>query len=83
MELILAGVVGALFCVVVYLLRQLQLEREGYDERYTAWDVERGRYVAALLSQGRAGDLAASSVVRPRPAKPAEEPKKVMHPEGM
>jgi cytochrome bd-type quinol oxidase subunit 1 len=72
----LLPVVAALFALVVYLLH-----RE--HSAFKAWDIERGRYVAALLSQTRAGDLAASSVVRAQPTRPAEPkpPQPVM--EGM
>jgi hypothetical protein len=77
-------VIAALLGLIVFLMLELKWAHLDKDRGYTAWDIERGRYVAALLAQSRSGDLAASSVVRPRigPVRSEPvEPKPVM--EGM
>ena len=53
------------FAVIGYLLWSHAVDRR-------AWDVERGRYVAALLAKQSMGDQVASTVVRPRT--PQERP---------
>lgn len=52
---------------------KLLSERERHDAQHQAWDVERGRYVAALL-QVDANKPAAAAAVRVPPARPAAEP---------
>ena len=77
--LILLVIILVLLAVVVYLL-----DRE--HRAFKAWDIERGRYVAALLSQAKNGDGVASTIVRPRPQSgmvKSEEPKPVIYQEGM
>jgi len=66
--LALVAVIAGLLGQNAFLQVRHAAERRAHDTHYAAWDVERGRYVAALLSQSKAGDLAASSVVRPKPA---------------
>jgi hypothetical protein len=82
-EVLTACVLGGLFGLLSLLIFQLQAVAARHREDFKAWDIERGRYVAALLSQSRAGDLAASSVVRPRPPASDEPKKPVIHQEGM
>jgi hypothetical protein len=67
MTLDLYPMVGILAGLVVFLVLRLQTVADKHAEAYKTWDVERGRYVAALLAQAKSGDLVASSVVRPRP----------------
>jgi len=74
--LLACGLWPALFVYVVFRLLKC----------WKDWDVERGRYVAALLAQSKMGDGVASTVVRPRPQSGpvrSEPPDKVIYQEGM
>lgn len=78
-----ACISGSLMGLIVFLVFRLQVVNDRHRQDYRDWDVERGRYVAALLSQSKAGDLAASAVVRPKPAKADLPAKPVIYQEGM
>lgn len=85
--ILLACCVGGLFGLVAGLLMLLEQAHKDHRKDYTAWDIERGRYVAALLAKSAMGDGPAASVVRPRPqsgpVKSDEPPKPVIYQEGM